>query len=59
MKTDKVKLLDVFALTVDLPEDKLFKGQVGTFREAFDLLIKRIIIAARISDCSRVMVRNC
>ncbi|MDJ0582454.1 DUF4926 domain-containing protein [Crocosphaera sp.] len=30
MKTDKVKLLDVVALTVDLPEDKLFKGQVGT-----------------------------
>ncbi|MDJ0845487.1 DUF4926 domain-containing protein [Crocosphaera sp.] len=30
MKTDKVKLLDMVALTVDLPEDKLFKGQVGT-----------------------------
>ncbi|ACB51371.1 hypothetical protein cce_2021 [Crocosphaera subtropica ATCC 51142] len=30
MKTDKVKLLDVVALTVDIPEDKLFKGQVGT-----------------------------
>ena len=30
MKTDKVKLLDVVALIVDIPEDKLFKGQVGT-----------------------------
>ncbi len=30
MKTETVKLLDVVALTVDLPENKLFKGQVGT-----------------------------
>ena len=30
MKTDKIKLLDVVALTVDLPEEQLFKGQVGT-----------------------------
>ena len=30
MKTDKIKLLDVVALTVYLPEEQLFKGQVGT-----------------------------
>jgi Domain of unknown function (DUF4926) len=28
--TSTVKLLDVVALTVDLPEDNLWRGQVGT-----------------------------
>ena len=30
---DKIKLFDVVALTVDLPEDNLTKGQVGTVIE--------------------------
>lgn len=31
----EVKLLDVVALTVDLPERKLVRGQVGTVVESF------------------------
>ena len=31
--TDKIKLLDVVALTVDLPEYNLWHGQVGTVVE--------------------------
>ncbi len=31
--TDTIKLLDIVALTVDLPEDKLRHGQVGTVVE--------------------------
>jgi len=30
---DKIKLLDVVALTEDLPEDGLYRGQVGTVVE--------------------------
>lgn len=33
MKTKAIKLLDVVALTVDLPEDNLLRGQVGTVVE--------------------------
>ncbi len=31
--TTSIKLLDVVALTVDLPEDHLWRGQVGTVVE--------------------------
>ncbi len=31
--TDKIKLLDVVALTIDLPEYNLWRGQVGTVVE--------------------------
>ncbi|MBS1258797.1 MAG: hypothetical protein MAG551_01860 [Candidatus Scalindua arabica] len=31
--TDNIKLLDIVALTVDLPEYKLWHGQVGTVVE--------------------------
>jgi hypothetical protein len=31
--TSSVKLLDVVALTVDLPQDNLWRGQVGTIVE--------------------------
>ncbi len=31
--TDKIKLLDVIALTTDLPERNLWHGQVGTVVE--------------------------
>ncbi len=31
--TGEIKLLDVVALTVDLPEDNLWQGQVGTVVE--------------------------
>jgi len=31
--TNPIKLLDVVALTVDLPEDNLWRGQVGTVVE--------------------------
>ncbi len=31
--TNQIKLLDVVALTVDLPEDSLWRGQVGTVVE--------------------------
>jgi len=30
MMTDQIKLLDVVALTVDIPEANLWTGQVGT-----------------------------
>ncbi len=33
MKTNNIKLLDVVALTVDLPEQNLWRGQVGTVVE--------------------------
>ena len=33
MLTSSVKLLDVVALTVDLPQDNLWRGQVGTIVE--------------------------
>lgn len=33
MTTSKIKLLDVVALTVDLPEANLWRGQVGTVVE--------------------------
>jgi len=33
MLTSSVKLLDVVALTVDLPQDNLCRGQVGTVVE--------------------------
>lgn len=33
MKTNNIKLLDVVALTVDLPEANLWRGQVGTVVE--------------------------
>ncbi len=33
MTTNKIKLLDVVALTVDLPEYNLWRGQVGTVVE--------------------------
>ena len=33
MSTSTVKLLDIVALTVDLPEDNLWRGQVGTVVE--------------------------
>ena len=32
--TNTIKLLDVVALTVDLPEYKLWRGQVGTVVDA-------------------------
>jgi len=32
---DQIKLLDVVALTEDLPEDGLYRGQVGTVVEVF------------------------
>ena len=35
MKTD-LKLLDVVALLEDLPEEKLFRGEVGTIVEEFE-----------------------
>jgi hypothetical protein len=28
--SEKIRLLDVVALSVDLPEDNLYRGQVGT-----------------------------
>lgn len=34
--TNQVKLLDVVALTVDLPEHNLWRGQVGTVVELFE-----------------------
>ena len=33
MTTNNIKLLDVVALTVDLPEENLWRGQVGTVVE--------------------------
>ena len=33
MTTNNIKLLDVVALTVDLPEENLWRGQVGTIVE--------------------------
>lgn len=33
MTTNKINLLDVVALTADLPEDNLWRGQVGTVVE--------------------------
>lgn len=33
MTTKNIKLLDVVALTVNLPEDNLWRGQVGTIVE--------------------------
>ncbi|AFZ38186.1 hypothetical protein Sta7437_4746 (plasmid) [Stanieria cyanosphaera PCC 7437] len=33
MITNNIKLLDVVALTVDLPEENLWRGQVGTVVE--------------------------
>lgn len=33
MKINNIKLLDVVALTVDLPEQNLWRGQVGTVVE--------------------------
>ena len=33
MTTNNIKLLDVVALTVDLPEQNLWRGQVGTVVE--------------------------
>jgi hypothetical protein len=33
MLTSSVKLLDVVALTIDLPQDNLWRGQVGTVVE--------------------------
>lgn len=33
---DKIKLLDVVAITVDLPELKLWRGQVGTVVELLE-----------------------
>lgn len=33
MTTNTIKLLDVVALTVDLPEYNLWRGQVGTVVE--------------------------
>lgn len=33
---NNIKLLDVVALTVDLPEYNLWRGQVGTVVEIFD-----------------------
>ncbi|TYQ27117.1 DUF4926 domain-containing protein [Pseudanabaena sp. UWO310] len=33
MLTNSVKLLDVVALTIDLPQDNLWRGQVGTIVE--------------------------
>ena len=33
MTTNKIKLLDVVALTTDLPEENLWRGQVGTIVE--------------------------
>ena len=33
MLTSSVKLLDVVALTIDLPQDNLWRGQVGTIVE--------------------------
>jgi hypothetical protein len=35
MKTD-LKLLDVVALLEDIPEEKLFRGEVGTIVEEFE-----------------------
>ncbi|MEL6130735.1 MAG: DUF4926 domain-containing protein, partial [Cyanobacteria bacterium J06628_4] len=29
MRADTIQLLDIVALTVDLPEDNLWRGQVG------------------------------
>jgi Domain of unknown function (DUF4926) len=33
MTTNNIKLLDVVALTADLPEENLWRGQVGTIVE--------------------------
>ncbi|MGL5834340.1 MAG: DUF4926 domain-containing protein [Waterburya sp.] len=33
MTTNSIKLLDVVALTIDLPEENLWRGQVGTVVE--------------------------
>ncbi|MEO1509652.1 MAG: DUF4926 domain-containing protein [Cyanobacteria bacterium J06633_23] len=33
MRADTIQLLDIVALTVDLPEDNLWRGQVGTVVE--------------------------
>lgn len=33
MKTNQIKLLDVVALTVDIPSENLWRGQVGTVVE--------------------------
>lgn len=36
MATNQIKLLDVVALTVDIPEENLWRGQVGTVVEVLD-----------------------
>ncbi|WP_017740123.1 DUF4926 domain-containing protein [Scytonema hofmannii] len=33
MRTTRVKLFDIVALTIDLPDDNLLRGQVGTVVE--------------------------
>jgi hypothetical protein len=39
MLTNTVKLLDVVALTIDRPEDNLWRGQVGTVVEILAIAI--------------------
>jgi Domain of unknown function (DUF4926) len=45
--TSTVKLLDVVALTVDLPEDNLWRGQVGT---VVDTLVNGAVFEVEFSD---------
>jgi hypothetical protein len=50
MTTNSVKLLDVVALTVDLPEYNLWRGQVGTVVE---MLAGGTAFEVEFSDCPR------
>lgn len=47
MSNDPIKLLDVVALTVDLPELKLYRGQVGT---VVDVLVEGRALEVEFSD---------
>ena len=49
MAKNTIKLLDVVALTVDLPEYNLWRGQVGTVVE---LLVDGAAFEVEFSDCN-------
>ena len=56
MTANAVKLLDIVALTVDLPEYNLWRGQVGTVVE---VLANGAAFEVEFSDaCGRLRLRN-
>ncbi len=56
MTANEVKLLDIVALTVDLPEYKLWRGQVGTVVE---ILANGAAFEVEFSDaCGGLRLRN-